>query len=85
MRPSDARQSQDFRSGPRSNNWCSEFFRHCVFGFLLQKGGVAKYHILLGVLLLEDLTVIKVMLSAIVVGMLGVFCDAPARGWSSSI
>jgi uncharacterized membrane protein YedE/YeeE len=44
-----------------------------AFGFLLQKGGVAKYHILLGVLLLEDFTVIKVMLSAIVVGMLGVF------------
>ena len=44
-----------------------------IFGFLLQKGGVAKYHILVGVLLLEDLTVVKVMLSAIVVGMLGVF------------
>ena len=44
-----------------------------VFGFLLQKGGVAKYHILLGVLLLEDFTVIKVMLSAIIVGMLGIF------------
>lgn len=43
-----------------------------IFGFLLQKGGVAKYHILLGVLLLEDFTVIKVMLSAILVGMLGV-------------
>ena len=44
-----------------------------AFGFLLQKGGVAKYHVLIGVLLLEDFTVIKVMLSAIVVGMLGVF------------
>jgi len=44
-----------------------------AFGFLLQKGGVAKYHVLIGVLLLEDFTVVKVMLSAIVVGMLGVF------------
>ena len=44
-----------------------------AFGFLLQKGGVAKYHVLIGVLLLEDFTVIKVMLSAIVVGMVGVF------------
>lgn len=43
-----------------------------IFGFLLQKGGVAKYHVLLGVLLLEDFTVIKVMVSAIVVGMAGV-------------
>jgi len=43
-----------------------------IFGFLLQKGGVAKYEVLLGVLLLEDFTVIKVMGSAIVVGMIGV-------------
>jgi uncharacterized membrane protein YedE/YeeE len=44
-----------------------------VFGFLLQKGGVAKFHVLIGVLLLEDFTVIKVMGSAIIVGMIGVF------------
>jgi uncharacterized protein len=44
-----------------------------IFGFLLQKGGVAKYHILMGVLLFQDFTVIKVMMSAIVVGMFGVF------------
>jgi hypothetical protein len=43
-----------------------------VFGFLLQKGGVAKFEILIGVLLLEDYTVIQVMLSAIVVGMAGI-------------
>lgn len=43
-----------------------------VFGFLLQKGGVGKYHILLGVLLLEEFTVIQVMLTAIIVGMIGV-------------
>ena len=44
-----------------------------VFGYLLQKGGVAKYHILVGVLLLEDFTVIKIMLTAIVVGTVGIF------------
>ncbi len=44
-----------------------------VFGYLLQKGGVAKYHILVGVLLLRDFTVIKVMVSAIIVGMCGIF------------
>jgi uncharacterized membrane protein YedE/YeeE len=44
-----------------------------IFGFLLQKGGVAKYHILIGMLLLEDFTVVKVMLSAILVGMIGIF------------
>jgi uncharacterized protein len=44
-----------------------------AFGFLLQKGGVAKYHILLGVLLLEDFTVVKVMLTAVIVGCIGIF------------
>lgn len=44
-----------------------------VFGFLLQKGGVGKYEILIGVLLLEDFTVINVMLTAVVVGMLGIY------------
>lgn len=43
------------------------------FGFLLQKGGVGKYNVLLGQLLLQDFTVAKIMLSAIVVGMPGVF------------
>ncbi|TVQ00095.1 MAG: YeeE/YedE family protein [Planctomycetaceae bacterium] len=44
-----------------------------AFGFLLQKGGVAKYHVLIGALLLEDFTVMKVMLTAIIVGSIGIF------------
>ncbi len=44
-----------------------------LFGFLLQKGGVAKYHVLVGTLLLEDFTVVKVMLTAIIVGSIGIF------------
>lgn len=44
-----------------------------AFGFLLQKGGVTKYHILEGQLLLVDFTVMKVMLSAILVGMIGFY------------
>jgi uncharacterized membrane protein YedE/YeeE len=44
-----------------------------AFGFLLQKGGVAKYHVLMGMLLLEDFTVAKVMLTAITVGAVGVY------------
>lgn len=43
-----------------------------VFGFLLQKGGVAKYHVLIGQLLLADFTVLKIMMSAVVVGALGI-------------
>lgn len=44
-----------------------------AFGFLLQKGGVARFDILIGQLLLEKFTVVKVMLSAIIVGMVGVY------------
>jgi uncharacterized protein len=44
-----------------------------TFGFLLQKGGVGKFNILIGQLLLQDFTVAKIMLTAIVVGMVGVF------------
>jgi hypothetical protein len=43
-----------------------------VFGFLLQKGGVTEYDILIGQLLLTDFTVIKVILTAVAVGMAGV-------------
>lgn len=41
-----------------------------AFGFLLQKGGVANYHVLEGQLLLRDFTVIKIMLSAALTGMI---------------
>lgn len=41
----------------------------CVFGFLLQKGGAANFDILQGVLLLESFVVVKIMLTAITVGM----------------
>jgi uncharacterized protein len=44
-----------------------------MFGYLLQKGGVAKYHVLVRQLLLRDYTVVKVMVSAILVGMIGVY------------
>lgn len=44
-----------------------------VFGFLLQKGGVTSYDVITGQLLLSDFTVVKVMLSAVLVGMIGVY------------
>jgi hypothetical protein len=43
-----------------------------LFGFLLQKGGVTDYDVIIGQLLLTDFTVLKVMLSAVVTGTLGV-------------
>jgi len=41
------------------------------FGFLLQKGGVTDYNVIEGQLLLTNFTVLKVMLSAVMVGMIG--------------
>ena len=41
------------------------------FGFLLQKGGVTDFNVIEGQLLLTDFTVMKVMLSAVMVGMIG--------------
>lgn len=43
-----------------------------LFGFFLQKGGVTQYDVLVGQLRLTDFTVIKIILTAIVVSMLGV-------------
>jgi uncharacterized protein len=42
------------------------------FGFFLQRSGVTHYDTILNQLLLTDFTVVKVMLTAVVVGMLGV-------------
>ncbi len=44
-----------------------------LFGFLLQKGGVTKYDVIVGQLLLTDFTVVKIMLSAVVTGMIGIY------------
>lgn len=43
-----------------------------AFGFLLQKGQVAKFQKILGQLLLKDWTVLKIMATAIAVGTVGV-------------
>jgi hypothetical protein len=43
-----------------------------AFGFLLQKGGVTDYNVIIGQLLLTDFTVVKIMLAASITGMLGV-------------
>jgi len=44
-----------------------------IFGFLLQKGGATKYDVILAQLLLTDFTVLKIMLSAVVTGMVGIY------------
>jgi hypothetical protein len=52
-----------------------------VFGFLLHKGGVTKYDVIIGQLLLEDFTVIKIMMSAVLVGAVGLHLFQ-ALGWT---
>ena len=49
------------------------FITGVAFGFLLQKGKVAKFHVIVGQFLLKDWTVIKVMLTAVAVGAIGVW------------
>lgn len=51
-----------------------------VFGFVLQKGGATKYDVILAQLLLTDFTVLKILLSAVVTGMLGIYL-MKSLGW----
>lgn len=44
-----------------------------LFGFLLQKGRVLRYDKQLGALRLLDMTIVKFMLSAVLVGMVGIY------------
>ena len=48
------------------------FLTGVIFGFLLQKGQVAKFEKILGQLLLKDFTVVKIMGTAVAVGTIGV-------------
>ncbi len=45
----------------------------CIFGFLLQKGRVLRFEKQLGAMLLQDMTILKFMLSAMLVGMVGIY------------
>lgn len=49
------------------------FFIGAGFGFLLNKGGVTEYNVILNQLLLNDFTVLKIMLTAVIVGMILVY------------
>lgn len=44
-----------------------------IFGFLLQRGGVTRFETIVGQFLLKDYTVLKVMLTAVIVGGIGVY------------
>lgn len=44
-----------------------------VFGFLLHKGGVTRYNVIVNQFRFKDFTVLKTMLTAIVVGAIGIW------------
>jgi len=44
-----------------------------AFGFLLQKGGVTRFRVIVGQFLLRDFTMLKIMLTAMIVGGIGVY------------
>ncbi len=44
-----------------------------VFGFLLQKGGVTRYNVIVNQFRFKDFTVLKTMLTAIIVGAIGIY------------
>jgi uncharacterized protein len=53
-----------------------------MFGILLQKGRVAKFRVILGQFLLKDWTVVKIMLTAVATGAVGVWVMVQ-MGWTS--
>jgi hypothetical protein len=59
------------RSNKRAQIWIGLAIG-IFFGFFLQRSGVTNYDVILNQLLLTDFTVLKVMLTAIVTGMIGI-------------
>ncbi|MBS1169301.1 MAG: putative rane protein [Burkholderiaceae bacterium] len=49
-----------------------------AFGFLLQKGRALRFDKQIGAMLLKDMTIVKFMLSAILVGMVGIIALSSA-------
>jgi uncharacterized membrane protein YedE/YeeE len=65
----EAKQDKPSKLG----NWISGLLFGIAFGFLLHKAGVSDYNVLMGVLRLTDLTVIRVIISAILVGSIVIY------------
>lgn len=56
-----------------------------IFGILLQKGQVAKFHVIVGQFLLRDWTVVKIMGTAVLVGAIGIYALLPTDAVSLHI
>lgn len=79
MAANDSIKTADKQKAKKSGLF-SGFIFGIIFGFLLQKGGVTKFDVIVGQLLLTDFTVLKIMLSAVVTGMTGIFL-MKSMGW----
>ena len=55
------------------------FLAGILFGFMLQKGGVTHFDNIIGQLLLKDWRVVKLMLTAIIVGSIGIHIMATLK------
>ncbi|WP_417389335.1 YeeE/YedE thiosulfate transporter family protein [Gimesia sp.] len=56
-----------------------------IFGLLLQKGRVAKFHVIVNQFLFRDWTVVKIMGTAVVVGAIGIYALLPTDALSLHI
>lgn len=56
-----------------------------IFGLLLQKGRVAKFHVIVNQFLFRDWTVVKIMGTAVVVGAVGIYALLPTDAVSLHI
>ena len=65
----EAKQDEPGKPG----DWISGLLFGIAFGFLLHKAGVSDYNVLIGALRLTDLTVIRVIISAILVGSITIY------------
>jgi hypothetical protein len=54
-------------------NYIIALFLGLFFGFLLNKAGLTKYHKIVNVFRLTDLSVLKFMMSGLVVAMIGLY------------
>ena len=57
----------------KPGDWISGLLFGIAFGFLLHKAGVSDYNVLIGALRLTDLTVMRVIISAILVGSILIY------------
>lgn len=65
----EAKQDEPGKPG----DWISGLLFGTAFGFLLHKSGVSDYNVLIGALRLTDLTVLRVIISAILVGSIIIY------------